>query len=83
MTPEEFYKKEAYAEYDKFDKSIAKFDYYFLMQFAEDYHKAATENCLLHSVSYCECTYRTDNWYDPDGNNYCFDCEKVIDESCS
>ncbi len=51
MTPEEFYNKEAYSEYDKFDKSIAKFDYYFVMQFAEDYHKAATENGLLHSVS--------------------------------
>ena len=50
--------------------------------FVDRYNKLV-KNDLLHSVSYCECTDRTDNWYDDDSRNWCFDCEKEIKDSCS
>ena len=42
-----------------------------------------SDNSVIHSVSYCECTNRTDNWYDDNSRNWCFDCEKEIKDSCS
>ena len=40
MTPEEFYIKQKYPNYDKFDKKVPKFDYYDLVGFAQDYYNA-------------------------------------------
>ena len=37
MTPEEYYKKRDYPTLDKFDKKAPKFDYYDLVDFAEQY----------------------------------------------
>ena len=28
--------------------------------------------------AFCHCVNRKDNWYDDDGINRCFDCEKII-----
>ncbi len=39
MTAEEFYIKERCPEFDKHDKNVPKFDYYSLLDFAEEYHK--------------------------------------------
>ena len=40
MNAEEYYKKEGYLEMDSFDKKMLQFNYYELIEFAEDYYKA-------------------------------------------
>jgi hypothetical protein len=37
MKPEQFYRHQNLPEYDKFDKKVAKFTYYDMMEFASDY----------------------------------------------
>ena len=39
MNTEQFYIKRGYPQLDQFDKKVAKFDYYELLDFAEAYHK--------------------------------------------
>ena len=39
-----FYKKIGFPEYDLFDKKVAKFTYYDLLEFAEEYHKQKITN---------------------------------------
>ena len=47
MTPEDYYKRENYPVLDKFDKKAPKFDYYDVIQFADEYHK---EQLSINSV---------------------------------
>lgn len=42
----------------------------------------AISSNIIPPVSYCSCENRTDNWYD-DFGNHCFDCDKIIKDSCS
>ena len=51
MTPEEYYKQENYPVLDKFDKKATKFDYYDVIQFAEEYAEQLKLNVV--GVSTC------------------------------
>jgi len=42
MIVEDFYKQKGYPKLDKFDKKVAKFTYYDLIEFADDYYKFKT-----------------------------------------
>ncbi len=48
----------------------------YMIECMEIYAKEYNEQCT-------ECTNRTDNWYDDDSRNWCFDCEKEIKDNCS
>jgi len=64
---------------DNFGKFVKRLR---LADLLEEYHQAKLKSDLLHSVSYCSCDNRSDNWYD-DFGNHCFDCDKIIKDSCS
>lgn len=48
METEEFYKTKGFPELDKFDKAVSKFDYFTLIEFAEDYAKHIIE------INFCD-----------------------------
>jgi len=50
MNAEEYYKQENYPILDKFDKKALKFDYYDMINFAENY---ANEQLKLNDVKDC------------------------------
>lgn len=43
MSAEKFYKEQGGIELDKFDKKAPKFDYYYMLDFAEEYNKKQLE----------------------------------------
>lgn len=43
INAEDFYKKQNRPEFDKFDKKVPKFDYYDIIDFAEQYYEHKTK----------------------------------------
>lgn len=46
-------------------------------------HGLVSKNESLHLVSYCECDNSSDSYYNSNGTEFCFDCDKKINQSCS
>jgi len=64
MNAEEYYRKKDYPVLDKHDKSIARFDYWDFIDFAEAYHQSKVQSQEDYTCPDCGCLLEEDYNYD-------------------